>query len=284
MVGKRKLLRRKSLDDEDGDKWKVSQEAYGGNDNGIVEDGKRREKLWAEIEALETYLKRVVSAERYGEASEIKEEIDTLKRRDPYELLKIDLDMAVSEERYMDAAEIRDKLKAISPPPRTKEEPGKNTKAQWPPAAASSKSELVSNGIRVQMESFYIAEQSKPEDKLYIFGYKVVVTNESANTVQLISRHLKVRFAGGDGVVWDIQGPGVVGRQPVLEPKEKFTYTSLCPFKNPPQDPIAGKPVGSMSGTYKFVFGSTGAESFDSTIMEYFFIFPKGEGDSGESK
>uniref|UniRef100_A0A7S0BN83 ApaG domain-containing protein n=1 Tax=Rhodosorus marinus TaxID=101924 RepID=A0A7S0BN83_9RHOD len=284
MVGRRKLLRRRSLDDEDGDKWKVSQEAYGGNDNGIVEDGERREKLWAEIEALETYLKRVVSAERYGEASEIKEEIDTLKRRDPYESLKIDLDVAVSEERYMDAAEIRDKLKAISPPPRTKEEPGKSTKDQWPPATASNKSELVSNGIRVRMESFYIAEQSKPEDKLYIFGYKVVVTNESANTVQLISRHLKVRFVGGDGVVWDIQGPGVVGRQPVLEPKENFTYTSLCPFKNPPQDPIAGKPMGSMSGTYKFVFGSTGAESFDSTIMEYFFIFPSGEGNSADSR
>uniref|UniRef100_A0A7S3EC61 ApaG domain-containing protein n=1 Tax=Rhodosorus marinus TaxID=101924 RepID=A0A7S3EC61_9RHOD len=173
MVGRRKLLRRRSLDDDDGEKWKVSQEGYGGNENGIVEDDEGREKLWAEIEALETYLKRVVSAERYGEASEIKEEIDNLKRRDPYESLKTDLDMAVSEERYMDAAKIRDKLKTISPPPRKKEEPGKNTKAQWPPATASSKSELVSSGIRVQMESFYIAEQSKPEDKLYIFGYKV---------------------------------------------------------------------------------------------------------------
>ena len=60
--------------------------------------------------------------------------------------------------------------------------------------------------------------------------------------MQLISREWIITDADGD--VETVQGPGVVGEQPVLDPGESFEYTSFCPLRTP---------IGSMHGTYQMV-------------------------------
>ena len=44
--------------------------------------------------------------------------------------------------------------------------------------------------------------------------------------------------------VEEVAGPGVVGKQPVIEPGEAYRYTSAA---------ILETPVGSMEGHYEFV-------------------------------
>jgi ApaG protein len=68
----------------------------------------------------------------------------------------------------------------------------------------------------------------------------VRITNQGAETVQLVSRHWII--TDGLGHTEEVTGPGVVGEQPVLAPGESFQYSSWCPLKTP---------TGSMHGTYQ---------------------------------
>ena len=89
-------------------------------------------------------------------------------------------------------------------------------------------SEAVTNGIRVEVLCRYAPENSKPLLREWVFQYTVRITNESDETVQLVSRHWIIT----DGLehVEEVKGPGVVGEQPVLAPGESFKYSSWCPL------------------------------------------------------
>jgi len=97
-------------------------------------------------------------------------------------------------------------------------------------------------GVRVDVEARYSSEHSKPGQSLWFFLYTVRIANEGTETCQLVSRHWTIRNA--TGTVQEVDGPGVVGEQPVLEPGESFEYTSGCPLDTP---------IGSMEGTYDMV-------------------------------
>ncbi len=103
-------------------------------------------------------------------------------------------------------------------------------------------SEAVTQKIRVEVLSRYSPDNSKPLEDEWVFEYTVRITNESAETVQLLSRHWIIT----DGLdrVREVKGPGVVGKQPVLAPGESFKYSSWCPLKTP---------SGFMSGTYQML-------------------------------
>jgi ApaG protein len=103
-------------------------------------------------------------------------------------------------------------------------------------------SEAVTKQIRVRVETEYAPSRSNPKQNHWFFLYTVRLTNEGRNTVQLISRHWIITDAMGQ--VEEVRGPGVVGKQPVLEPGESFEYTSGCDLRTP---------FGSMRGTYQMV-------------------------------
>ena len=107
---------------------------------------------------------------------------------------------------------------------------------------ASSTSEAVTNNVRVEVESQYAPDRSRPFQSEWFFNYTVRITNEGEETVQLISRHWKVTDSAGR--TEEYQGPGVVGKQPVLSPGESFQYTSGCELKTS---------TGVMRGTYQMV-------------------------------
>jgi ApaG protein len=58
--------------------------------------------------------------------------------------------------------------------------------------------------------------------------------------VQLRTRHWRITDATGR--TEEVRGPGVVGKTPVLEPGESFSYTSGCPLSTP---------SGIMVGSYQ---------------------------------
>jgi ApaG protein len=97
-------------------------------------------------------------------------------------------------------------------------------------------------GITVRVASFYLEEQSAPEQRRFVWAYRVTIANESAETVQLLRRTW--RITDGRGRTQMVQGDGVVGAQPVLEPGESFEYTSGTPLDTP---------SGFMGGHYHMV-------------------------------
>jgi ApaG protein len=106
----------------------------------------------------------------------------------------------------------------------------------------------VTQDITIEVEPTYVEEQSNPTQGHYFFSYKVRITNESPNTVQLVSRHWII--TDGFGQVEEVVGPGVIGQQPTLKSGESFEYTSFCPIATP---------TGSMQGTYVMT-GPQGAQ------------------------
>ena len=101
-------------------------------------------------------------------------------------------------------------------------------------------SDTVTDGIRVEVLSRYSQENSKPGQNQWVFEYTVRITNNSAETAQLVSRHWYITDAVGQ--TREVEGQGVVGQQPVLAPGQSFKYSSWCPLPTP---------TGTMRGTYR---------------------------------
>lgn len=117
-------------------------------------------------------------------------------------------------------------------------------------------SEAITNGVRVQVRARYAPDHSEPAHQRWMFLYHITISNEGAETVQLISRHWIITDASKQ--VQEVKGLGVVGRQPTLAPGESFEYTSGCPL---------GTPFGSMQGTYQMV--TSGGERFEAEIAAF---------------
>lgn len=96
--------------------------------------------------------------------------------------------------------------------------------------------------IQVTVVARYAPERSNPGRHLWFFLYTITIKNVGNEPAQLVSRHWVITDA--QGAVEEVRGPGVVGKQPRLEPQQSFEYTSGCPL---------GTPFGSMRGTYQFV-------------------------------
>ena len=119
-----------------------------------------------------------------------------------------------------------------------------------------STSKAVTRGVSVSVEADYSPEHSAPEKSQWFFLYTITISNEGAQSFQLISRHWRITDATGE--LEEVRGPGVVGEQPVLGPGESFQYTSGCPLTTP---------FGSMEGTYQIV--AEDKTSFDAEVAPF---------------
>lgn len=122
-------------------------------------------------------------------------------------------------------------------------------------------SDTTTRGIRIQVKSTYLSDQSSPRDDHYLFAYHVRISNVGTDTAQLISREWIITSAEGE--VERVKGPGVVGEQPVLAPGSSFEYTSYCPLKTP---------VGSMQGSYQMM--TAAGDKFDAQIAPFTLAAP----------
>ena len=94
-------------------------------------------------------------------------------------------------------------------------------------------------GITVSVETAYIEKDSDPDNQYFVWAYRIKIENNSADTVQLISRQWMITDALGRQQ--EVRGAGVVGEQPVLAPGASFSYSSGTPLHTP---------SGFMRGTY----------------------------------
>lgn len=122
--------------------------------------------------------------------------------------------------------------------------------------AVPGNSEALTRGIRVLVEARYSQEHSHPHQGLWFFLYTVTLHNEGNEPAQLLRRHWVI--TDGEGRTEDVEGPGVVGEQPLLAPGQSFQYTSGCPLRTP---------FGSMHGTY--LMQAPSGERFDAKIARF---------------
>ncbi len=88
----------------------------------------------------------------------------------------------------------------------------------------------ITKGIQVSVETTYQPDFSNPQQHHYVFTYKVRIENKSNHTVQLLRRRWEIFDAAENRKI--VEGDGVVGQQPVLEPGDTHTYVSGCNLKS----------------------------------------------------
>lgn len=96
--------------------------------------------------------------------------------------------------------------------------------------------------VCVHVQSIYVESQSSPEDERYVFAYTVTIRNLGRGSVQLLSRYW--RITNGNGQETEVQGEGVVGVQPHIEPANEYQYTSGA---------VIETPMGTMEGYYEMI-------------------------------
>jgi ApaG protein len=122
-------------------------------------------------------------------------------------------------------------------------------------------SDTTTRGIRVQVQSFYDEERSSPQESYYFFAYRVRISNVGLETARLVSREWFITDGNGD--TQRVQGPGVVGEQPVLAPGDDFEYMSFCPLSTA---------VGAMQGTYLMALEN--GDKFEAEIAPFSLAMP----------
>ena len=120
----------------------------------------------------------------------------------------------------------------------------------------------ITDGVKVTVETIYQPEYSNPMNEHYMFAYKVHIENLTDYSVQLLRRHWHI--FDSNGTKREVEGEGVVGQQPVIEPGESHEYVSGCNLKTD---------MGSMHGTYKMKRIVDEGE-FSVNIPEFYLVAP----------
>ena len=98
----------------------------------------------------------------------------------------------------------------------------------------------ISEGVEISVESFYQADYSNPANNEFMFAYRITIENHNNFSIKLLRRRWHIFDSNGEHR--DVEGEGVVGVQPVLQPAKQFQYVSGCNLRSE---------LGRMFGTYE---------------------------------
>ena len=99
---------------------------------------------------------------------------------------------------------------------------------------------MISEGVKVSVETFYQQDYSNPQQSEYMFAYRITLENHNAFPIKLHRRHWHIFDSNGS--YREVEGEGVVGVQPILQPGENYQYVSGCNLHTE---------MGRMDGTYE---------------------------------
>ncbi|HDZ10012.1 Co2+/Mg2+ efflux protein ApaG [Pseudohongiella sp.] len=115
--------------------------------------------------------------------------------------------------------------------------------------------------IDISVQTQYLSEQSDPENDRYAFAYTIGIENRGPEAVKLLSRHWVI--TDDNNQVEDVRGEGVVGLQPLIQPGQKFVYTSGA---------VLTTEFGTMQGSYKMA--KPDGSQFDADIPAFLLSRP----------
>ncbi|MBL6929795.1 MAG: Co2+/Mg2+ efflux protein ApaG [Rhodospirillales bacterium] len=99
--------------------------------------------------------------------------------------------------------------------------------------------EQTTQGICVSVQPSFLETHSAPDDGRFVWAYSIRIENQGRQSVRLMTRHWRITDARGE--IQEVDGDGVVGEQPVIDPGGSFEYTSGAPLATP---------SGFMVGSY----------------------------------
>ncbi|WP_419802084.1 Co2+/Mg2+ efflux protein ApaG [Mucilaginibacter sp.] len=120
----------------------------------------------------------------------------------------------------------------------------------------------ITEGVKVSVETLYQQEYSNPANEHFMFAYKITIENMTDYAVQLMRRRWDI--FDSNGTKREVEGEGVVGLQPVIEPGNLHEYVSGCNLKTE---------MGSMKGEYQML-RLLDNRTFDVNIPEFQLIAP----------
>lgn len=97
----------------------------------------------------------------------------------------------------------------------------------------------ITNNIKISVDTAYQNPKVGNDGSQHLFAYRISILNQSEFTVKLLRRHWFIvdPLAGNS----EVEGEGVVGQTPVLEPGESYQYVSGCSLISD---------IGKMLGSY----------------------------------
>ena len=115
--------------------------------------------------------------------------------------------------------------------------------------------------ITIRVSVSFLPEQSEPDRGRWFWAYHIRIENGGEEPVQLLTRHWII--TDGRGGQHRVEGEGVVGEQPVIQPGGSYDYVSGCPLSTP---------TGAMQGSYHMLLAS--GQTFDANIPRFSLIAP----------
>ena len=119
----------------------------------------------------------------------------------------------------------------------------------------------IQHNIDVTVKTAYVRTQSDPDKARYVFAYTITITNNGSISAKLLRRHWLITDANDK--IQEVQGDGVIGKQPHLKPGDTFCYTSAAMIETP---------FGYMQGSY-YLITDDGIE-FDTEIPVFGLSVP----------
>ena len=98
----------------------------------------------------------------------------------------------------------------------------------------------ISEGVEISVETFYQADYSNPANNEFMFAYRIYIENHNSFSIKLLRREWFIFDSNGEHR--EVEGEGVVGVQPVLQPGQQFQYVSGCNLRTE---------MGRMYGNYE---------------------------------
>ncbi len=120
----------------------------------------------------------------------------------------------------------------------------------------------ISEGVTISVETFYQPEYSNPVTNEFMFAYRISIENNNTFPVQLLRRHWSIFDSNSD--YREVEGEGVIGVQPKINPGEKYQYVSGCNLKSE---------IGKMHGIY-FMENCHNKQTFLVNIPAFEMIVP----------
>ncbi|MFP5373323.1 MAG: Co2+/Mg2+ efflux protein ApaG [Gammaproteobacteria bacterium] len=116
--------------------------------------------------------------------------------------------------------------------------------------------------LAIDVATRYLDDQSEPERDRYVFAYTIRIRNAGNVAARLLGRHWVITDANGK--VEQVDGEGVVGEQPWLQPGEAFQYTSGA---------VLETDLGTMEGRYEML--ADDGTRFDAAIPPFTLTVPR---------
>lgn len=120
----------------------------------------------------------------------------------------------------------------------------------------------LTNGIHISVDYRYEKRFSNPEQKLFMFSYRIEIENTNDFPIRLMRRHWRIVDTAMHHR--EVSGDGVIGEQPVIESGEHYVYKSACDFTTD---------TGRMMGYYEMKNLKTG-QIFHVDIPEFMLMVP----------